>query len=79
LGSTWLYANWVRLSLFSTGLFTDFGNAATRQSYADLGAQLDFRLVLFTYLNSTFSLGYAGAVDQQGHATTGYMISLKIL
>jgi hypothetical protein len=30
-------------------------------------------------LNSTFSLGYAGAVDQQGHVTTGYMISLKIL
>jgi hypothetical protein len=78
-GSTWLYANWARLSLFSTGLFTNFGDAATRQSYADLGAQLDFRLVLFTYLNSTFSLGYAGAVDQQGHVTTGYMISLKIL
>jgi hypothetical protein len=79
LGSTWLYANWARLSLFSSGLFTNFGNTAARESYADVGAQLDFRIVLFTYLSSTFSAGYATAIDQHGHATTGYMISLKIL
>ncbi len=79
LGTTWLYANWARLTLFSSGLFTDFGNSATREAYADVGTQLDLRLVVFTYLNSTLSAGYAGAFDQQGHATTEYMVSLKIL
>ncbi len=79
LGTTWLYANWARLTLFSSGLFTNFGNSATREAYADVGTQLDLRLVVFTYLNSTLSAGYAGAFDQQGHATTEYMVSLKIL
>jgi hypothetical protein len=79
VGSTWLYANWARLSLFSSGLFTNFGTPANRQYDVDLGTQLDFRVVLFTYLNTTFSAGYAAATDQRGHVSTEYMISLKIL
>jgi hypothetical protein len=78
-GSTWLYANWARLSLFSSGLFTNFGTPAIRQYGVDLGTQLDLRVVLFTYLNTTFSAGYAAAADQHGRVSTGYMISLKIL
>jgi hypothetical protein len=78
-GSTSLYANWARLTFFSSGLFTNFGSTGTRGAYTDIGTQLDFRVVLFTYLNGTFSAGYAGAVDRQGNATTEYMISLKIL
>jgi hypothetical protein len=78
VGSTWLYANWARLTLFSSGLFTNLGGPDPHGTYADIGAQLDFRLVLFTYMNSTFSAGYAGAFDRQGHATTEYMLSLKI-
>jgi hypothetical protein len=35
--------------------------------------------VLFTYLNSTFSTGYAGASDRYGHISGEYMISLKLL
>jgi hypothetical protein len=79
LGSTWLYANWARLTLFSSGLLTNFSNSAVRGEYVDVGTQLDFRVVWFTYLNSTFSAGYAAAHDRQGHLTTQYMISLKIL
>jgi hypothetical protein len=77
-GSTALYVNWARLNLFSSGLFTNITNAAQRGAYADLGAQLDFRLVLFSYLNSTLSGGYAVARDQYGHTTPEYMVSLKI-
>ncbi len=40
---------------------------------------MDFRLVLFTYLKSTFSTGYAVATDKNGRVSTEYMISLKIL
>jgi hypothetical protein len=79
LGSTWLYANWARLSLFSSGLATNFGNAARRQYYVDLGTQLDVRTVLFTYLNTTFSAGYAAARDRHGRVTGEFMVSLKIL
>lgn len=79
LGTTWLYGNWARLSLFSAGLGTNFGNDAARNYYVDVGAQMDFRLVLFTYMNTTFSAGYAAATDRHGNVSTQYMISLKIL
>jgi hypothetical protein len=35
-------------------------------------------MVLFTYLNTTLSGGYAGATDRSGHVSREYMISLKI-
>jgi hypothetical protein len=79
IGTTWLYGNWARLSLFSAGLATNFGSAAARNYYLDFGEQLDFRVVLFTYLNTTFSAGYAGATDRDGHVSAEYMLSLKIL
>jgi hypothetical protein len=79
LGTTAVYCNWARLSLFSSGLFTNLAGDPQRGVYGDIGAQLDFRIVLFTYLNSTFSAGYAAATDRQGHVSTEYMISLKIL
>jgi hypothetical protein len=79
LGSTAVYANWARLSLFSSGLFTNPDNAAQRGAYVDVGAQLDLRVVLFSYLNSTFSAGCAVARDPRGRATPGFMVSLKLL
>ena len=79
LGTTWMYVNWARLSLFGSGLFTNLSNPSTRNYYADLGSQLDLRIVLFTYLNTTLSGGYAAASDKHGHVSTQYMISLRIL
>jgi hypothetical protein len=79
LGNTAVYCNWARLSLFSSGLFTNLAANPRLGAYADLGAQVDFRIVLFTYLNSTFSAGYAAATDRQGHVSTEYMVSLKLL
>ena len=40
LGTSFLYCNWARLSLFGAGLATGGGNR-----YVDSGAQLDFRIV----------------------------------
>jgi hypothetical protein len=79
LGATWLYVNWARLSLFSSGLLTNFTSAPARDYFANLGTQLDLRLVLFTYLNTTLSGGYAAAADRDGHITAQYMVSLRIL
>ena len=79
LGTTWMYMNWARLTLFSSGLFTNFSSAPTRGTFANLGTQLDLRIVLFTYLNTTLSGGYAAAADRDGRISTQYMVSLRIL
>jgi len=79
VGSTVLYLNWARLSFFSSGMATNLGNATVRQGFGNMGAQLDFRTVLFTYFNPTFSTGYALARDDRGHLTGEYMVSLKLL
>ena len=78
-GTTWAYVNWARFSVFSSGLFTNFTSDPSRGYFANVGTQLDMRIVLFTYLNSTLSGGYAAAADRNGHVTTEYMVSLRIL
>jgi DNA-binding beta-propeller fold protein YncE len=77
-GTTWLYVNWARFTLFSSDLVTNFTSIPSRANYVNLGTQLDVRLVLFSFLSSTFSSGYAAA-EHDGHITTEYMFSLKIL
>lgn len=79
LGSTVLYVNWARLSLFTSGMVTNLGRASNRQEFGNVGAQIDFRTVLFTYFKSTFSTGYALARDNHGNVTGEYLISLKLL
>lgn len=79
LGTASVYCNWARLSLFSSGLLTNLASDTRRGTYGNLGAQLDFRIVLFTYLNSTFSASYAVASDKDGRRSTEYMVSLKLL
>jgi hypothetical protein len=47
--------------------------------YADAGAQLDIKLVFFSSLESTFSLGYAVASPDGSNFEDELMFSLKIL
>lgn len=63
-----LYANWARLALFTSQLRTGGRN------YHDLGAQVDLSLVLFSNLESMFSVGYAKA-----GRSNEVMASLKLL
>jgi hypothetical protein len=53
--------------------------AALGQTVGDVGAQLDFRLVFFSALESTLSFGYATAVEKREKMTQEYVVSLKIL
>jgi hypothetical protein len=71
--------NWARLTLFSSGLFTNFTSVPNRDYYGNVGTQLDIRMVLFSYLNTTLSGGYAAATDKTGHLSTEYMVSLRVL
>ncbi len=79
LGGEALYCNWLQCAVFSNGIVTDIDAAASRHLALDVGAQVDFRLVFFSALESTFSLGYAAAVEKNQRGSREFMISLKIL
>jgi hypothetical protein len=53
--------------------------ASDRLAYVDAGSQLDFKVVLSSYLNTMFSIGYAFARDRCGQRTSELMFSLKLL
>jgi hypothetical protein len=73
------YTTWSRLALFTSAIVTNFDKTPLRRELANFGAQIDFELVLFTRLASTFSLGAAAAVEKDRRPAKEFMISLKIL
>ena len=82
LGFPSFYFNWARLALFSSGISTNLDKSYLRQTFFNLGLQLDFRMVLFSNLSSTLSFGFAAAVEENQSlkdANTEFMVSLKIL
>ncbi len=79
LGFPIMYCNWARFALFSAALSTNFTNTARRQTFADVGAQIDFKLVIFSMLESTLSVGYAAAWEKHQLIEKEFMASLKIL
>jgi hypothetical protein len=79
LGFVYLYSNWIRTSLFSSVLRTNFVKQGLPETYFNLGTQIDFRIVLFSNLKSTFSLGYAVSARKDKWIDNEFMISLKIL
>ncbi len=78
VGVPGLYTNWARLALFTSGLATDLGRSDDQQELWNAGGQVDVSLVIFSTLESTFSVGYAKAFDH-GASSDEFMISLKLL
>jgi len=79
VGFTSLYMRWARLIFFSSGLMTNFDSANRRRETLNCGSQLDFQLILFSVMKSTFSLGYAMAAEKDRRPEKEFMVSLKIL
>lgn len=79
LGFPALYSNWVRLALFSSGIVTNIDSEDYRRELVNFGAQMNLKLVIFSFLESTFSLGYAVALEEGVGPEEEFMISLKIL
>jgi hypothetical protein len=73
------YLQWADLSLFTTGLVTGVDQWATRRTFAGAGAQLDFRLVTLSHLESTLSIGYAVAHEAGAPLRSAGMFSFKIM
>jgi len=74
-----MYCNWARLAVFASGIVTDFDDSAFSRRAVNFGAQLDFRVVLFSLLNTTFSFGYSRAQEHGLPWSNEFMFSLKLL
>jgi hypothetical protein len=79
VGVTSMYARWMRLALFSSGIAANFDSPSQQRKLLNAGGQLDVQLVLFSVMKSTLSLGYAAAVEKDRRISKEFMISLKIL
>ena len=79
LGFKSFYSPWMRIAFFSTGIVTNIDDATDRRSLANVGAQVDFRILMLSHLKMTFSLGYAVAMEKHRAPSEEFMISLKIL
>ncbi len=79
IGIPQLYCTYARAAVFTTGILTNLDETAFRQEVGNVGAQVDFRLVIFSALESTLSVGYAAAKEDGRSVDTEFMISLKIM
>lgn len=83
VGLLCLYPTYAQLSLFATDLAANPWGKDRFNNYVSIGAQLNIEIVLFNYMKTTWSVGYARCINQ---STTGlqrstgeWMISLKLL
>jgi hypothetical protein len=79
LGFSSFYVNYARTSLFSTVLSSNIDSKDYQRSLANIGAQIDFKIIMFFHLKLTFSAGYAMAFEKQQSVVNELMFSLKIL
>jgi len=73
------YFRWVRMALFSSGIVSNFDFQPQKETFFNLGAQIDFRMITFSIYKSTLSLGYAWAFKNEKNYSREFIISLKIL
>jgi hypothetical protein len=79
VGAPAFYLNWAHVSIFSTALRTELERRDLERTFVDLGLQLDLKMVMFSNLSTTLSLGYAVANEEGGPSSDEFMVSLKIL
>jgi len=73
------YLRWAGLTLFASGLMTDFDDGDTRKGFVNVGAQGDLRLITLSHLESTFSLGVATAAGEGMRRRSALMASFKLM
>ena len=79
VGTSWLYPTYVKPAVFVSHLMTDFDLTAERKHHFNVGAQVDLQLVLFSYLKTTWSVGYAHMPQPDAPGRNQWMLSLKLL
>lgn len=79
VGATWLYPTFIKPSLFGTHLMINPDDNTHRRNVFNVGAQIDVELVLFSYLKTTWSAGYARKLENGFAPAEQWMFSLKLL
>lgn len=79
IGATWLYPTYIYTSLFSTHLLTNPTGSDSRRNIFNLGFQTDIEVVMFSYMKTTWSVGYAGLFEQNQPTKGQLLLSLKLL
>lgn len=79
VGFAWGYPTYIKSSIFATHLICDFDKADITRNIFNFGTQVDVQLVMFSYLKTTWSAGYA-IMAENGKLNHGQlMLSLKLL
>jgi len=79
LGTPGFYASWLRPAMFVGDLATNLDAPVVRRVAADVGGQLDLRLMMLSELEMTLSVGAATAFERGVAQRREAMVSLKIL
>jgi hypothetical protein len=79
LGTSALYAPWLRTSLFGGGLVTNMDLPMLRRTVFDVGIQSDLQIQLLTQYKLMLSGGYARGFEEGQGVSDEWMISLKVL
>lgn len=79
IGTSWLYPTYIKSSVFGTHLLTGFDRSADRKHLFNAGIQVDIQLVMFSYLKTTWSVGYARKLENGESPTNQILFSLKLL
>ena len=74
-----LYCTWAHAALFASAVSTNIDRASAWGVYGNIGLQADFKVVIFSRLDVTMSIGYAVAAESSQRHTDELMLSLKIL
>jgi len=80
-GAINIYPTYTQFSIFGTGLFADpwGGSQLGFRPYANVGIQINTEIVLFKFMKTTWSFGYAHAFGPDGWHNGDWLISLKLL
>jgi len=78
-GTTWLYPTYMHTTLFGTHLATDPFRTNDARNLFNLGIQSDLELVMFSYLKTTWSAGYAMMFEKNRNAQGQWLLSVKLL
>jgi hypothetical protein len=73
------YMNWIRPSVFATGIVTSWDEREQRREVGNIGCQLDLHFGVLSRLDMILSVGFAQAFEQDARSSNEFMISLKIL
>ena len=79
VGTVWFYPTHISPSLFASHLLTDPEQNQLRRTLFNVGFQLDIETVLFSYMKTTWSFGYARVFEAGNPVGDQWLLSLKLL